>query len=117
MLLDEMSLDIVPQLIEYERESRRKLMGSKRILLEDRVHRALGTARSARLLSSEEAMKLLSLIRLGVVLDLLDGVTLRTVHDLMLMTQPTHLSLVSSKPLGTGERRAARAELMRESFN
>lgn len=116
MLLDDMSLDIVPQLIEYERESRRKLMDSKRVLLEDRVFRALGTARSARLLSSEEAMKLLSLIRLGVVLELFEGVSLRTVHDLMLMTQPMHLSLVSSKPLGTGERRAARAALMRESF-
>ncbi len=114
MLLDEMALEIVPQIIQYERESRRKLMNTQRVLLEDRVHRALGTARSARLLSSEEAMKLLGLIRLGVVLRVIDDVALTTVHGLMLAVQPAHLSLSHGGELESGDRRAARATLMRD---
>ncbi|MCB1282279.1 MAG: hypothetical protein KDB18_12235, partial [Salinibacterium sp.] len=114
MLLDEMALDIVPQIIEYERASRRKLMDSQRLLLEDRVQRALGTARSARLMSGEEAMKLLSLIRLGVVLGIVPDIAVRTVHALMLLTQSAHLELSHGDGLEAGDRRSARATLMRE---
>ncbi len=116
MLLDELALDIVPQIIEYERESRRKLINSQRLLLEDNVHRALGTALSARLLSSEEAMKLLGLIRLGVVLELLPTVPLATVHQLMLGVQPAHLSRNHPGELDSADRRAARATLMRDTL-
>jgi len=116
MLLDELARDIVPQIIEYERSSRRKLLETQRPLLDDGVHRALGLARSARLMSSEEAMGLLSRIRLGLVLGLIDGPSLDTVHSLMLLVQPAHLELWNGSPLDQSGRRGARASLMREQL-
>jgi protein arginine kinase len=114
MLLDELARDIVPQIIEYERSSRRKLLDSQRILLEDRVYRALGVGQSARMVSSEEAMSLLSRLRLGILMGLLSEVSLDTVHSLMLLIQPAHLELLQGSSMDQTGRRAARANLLRE---
>src|SRR5262249_43928458 len=66
-LLKEFEQEIMPQVINYERQARRLLLEKRRRLLEDRVYRALGVLRHARLLSPEEAITMLSDVRLGVV--------------------------------------------------
>ncbi|MEE2894967.1 MAG: protein arginine kinase [Planctomycetota bacterium] len=84
---------VVPRIVEYERMARNMLLDRSRPQLEDRVHRSLGLLRSARLLGVDEAMKHLSRVRLGVALDLLDGVALEAVQRLFLEVQPGHLTL------------------------
>ena len=82
---------VVPRIVEYERMARRMMLDRNRLLLEDRVHRALGVLRSARLLSVDEAMKHLSRIRLGVSLGLLENIPLGIVQRLFLEVQSGHL--------------------------
>lgn len=82
---------VVPKIVEYERMARRLMLERNRLLLEDRVHRALGALRSARLLSVDEAMKHLSRIRLGVSLGLLENISLGIVQRLFLEVQSGHL--------------------------
>src|ERR671923_241435 len=60
-------------------------------LLRDRVSRAYGTLCSATMMTSEETMDLLSSVRLGVNMGLLDDVTIGTVNELFIHTQPAHL--------------------------
>jgi protein arginine kinase len=90
-LLEKFSTEIVPRIVSYERMAREMLLDRNRIGLEDRVQRSLGLLRSARLLTSEEAMKNLSRLRLGIVVGLLDEIDLATVHRLFLAVQPAHL--------------------------
>ena len=73
-LLDEFLNVVVPRIIEYERIARNILLKNHQPMLDDRVHRALATMRSARLLGIDEAMKLLSRVRLGVAMNRLDSV-------------------------------------------
>lgn len=113
-LLAEMRDRIVPQVVRYERESRANLMRKRRGALEDGVMRAYGVLRHARLLSTEEAMKLLSLLRLGVALGLTPGIEMRSVHHLMLVTQPAHLQRVLGEDMDQERRRSARAALVRK---
>lgn len=114
VLRHEMEHEIVPRLVEYERQARRALLERRRRMTEDAVQRALGTLRHARLLTADEAMKSLSLVRLGVVMGVLGEVTLDTVHLLMLLVQQAHLQQVRGRELTQDERRAARADLVRE---
>lgn len=114
VLLHEMEHEIVPQVIDYERLARERLLKHSRLMIEDRCARALGLLRHARLLSAEEAMKALSQVRLGVVSGLIRDVDLRRVHELMLLTQPAHLQRLAGRPLDQQERRSARADLARE---
>ena len=90
-LLEKFSTEIVPRIVAYERMAREMLLDRNRLGLEDRIHRALGLLRSARLLTTEEAMKNLSRLRLGTVVGLLDEVELATIHRLFLAVQPAHL--------------------------
>ena len=104
---------VIPQIIDYERLARRQMLDKRRPVLEDHVFRALGTLRSARLLKADEAMQLLSLVRLGVVLNLVTDVSLQTISGLVLLAQPAHLQQALGKELDQAGRRIHRADLIR----
>jgi len=113
-ILEDFDQNIVPKIVEYERLARRSLLEKRRAILEDRVHRALGTLRHARLLKSEESLEMLSFVRLGVVMGILEGVDLSVVNNLILLTQPAHLQRVLKQDLEQPERRVERASLVRK---
>lgn len=114
VLLHEMETDIVPKVIQYERLARQSLLKQRGAVLSDKVQRALGLLRHARLISADEAMGLLSQVRLGVVLGLIEGLDETMVNHLMLLVQPAHLQLTVGREMPQSERRAARADLIRD---
>src|SRR6516164_2958534 len=101
--------DVIPRIIEYERHARNTLLRENRQNLHDRVSRAFGTLSSATMMTSEETMDLLSIVRLGIHLGLLDDVTIGTINELFLNTQPAHLQKLTGNVLDGEERNAARA--------
>jgi protein arginine kinase len=113
-LLREFQERIVPGIVEYEHEARRMLVKRNPTLLDDRVHRALGILRTARLLGAEEAMKLLSRVRLGVHLERLPDIDIGAVNRLLLQVQTGHLQLHVGADLSPDQRREARAKLVRQ---
>ena len=108
---------ILPRIIDYELKARKILIERSCSLLDDRTHRALGILRSARLLGTEEAMKLLSRVRLGVHLERLKNVDLEKVNRLFLQIQPAHLKLHIGREMDSDELRAARADIVRQTMN
>jgi len=105
--------DVVPVLIGYEREARDFLVKESQETLHDRVSRAYGILRSAKTISSEETMHLLSSVRMGVNLGLIDDLEIPTVNKLFILTQPAHLQKLRGKPLDTADRNIARANYLR----
>jgi protein arginine kinase len=105
---------IVTKIVEYERGVRKHLMESNRMLLEDKVWRSLGVLRYARKLTSEEAMELLSAVRLGVTMNLVPGLNIADVNELFVLTQPAHLQALKGRTLEAPERDIARANLVRD---
>ncbi len=104
--------EVIPQIITYERQARSTLTRESRQALHDRVERAFGTLRSATMMTSEETMDLLSSVRLGVNLGLLEEkITIPTVNELFLQTQPAHLQKLMGTALDGEERNSARALL------
>ncbi len=115
-LLGEFRDRILPQIIDYEQHARRLLVERNPTLLDDRIHRALGILRAARLLGAEEAMKLLSRIRLGIHLERLQGLDLQAINRLLLQVQTAHLQQHVGADLNPDQRREARAKLVREAL-
>ncbi|MCC6240078.1 MAG: protein arginine kinase [Phycisphaerales bacterium] len=105
---------VIPKIIEYEHHARRTLLNDRTIALDDKVHRAVGLLRSARLMTSEETLFLLSHLRMGINLGRIKNVDLKTVNELVLLTQPAHLQKHAGRKLEGDMRRAARAELIRQ---
>ncbi len=80
---------------------------------QDKICRAAGILRSARLMSAGEAAQLLSLARLGVALGLLEGMEPGEIDGLLVKVQPATLAEGAGKPLDEAQRDARRAGLLR----
>ena len=105
--------EMIPHFIEYERQARRALLSRRAVAIDDKAQRSLALLRSARLISSEETMYLLSLVRLGVNLERVGDVSLQTINELFLLTQPAHLQKTLDKELSPEARAEARANYIR----
>ena len=81
--------------------------------MQDRVHRAYGPLRYARLIGAEGALTLLSDLRLGAEMGLLQ-VPLPLVNELLLVALPGFLSRTLGHELQPAEQRSARANLIRD---
>ena len=105
---------ILEQVIDHEQTARESLMANNRTQLEDRIWRAFGILKHAKTMSSNETLDLLSAVRLGVDLGLMNGLDRTTVNELFLFSQPAHLQKLEGKRLTTQERDTKRAELIRQ---
>jgi protein arginine kinase len=113
-VLADLQDSIIPEVIQYERHARKSLMTKRKTALDDQVFRALGALTHARLIAADEAMQLLSLVRLGVVLGLVPDVKIQDVNLLFLLVQPAHLQRVLGREMDQEQRRIARASLIRD---
>lgn len=104
---------VVPQIVQYERTARTELVKENKQTLHDRVSRAYGILRTAQTISSEETMHLLSSVRMGVNLQLIEDLEIRTINDLFIHTQPAHLQKLEGQSLESEERNIARATYLR----
>ena len=113
-LLSDFRMHVIPRIIDYEMHARKVLVQDKTLALDDKICRALGLLRAARLLASEETMFLLSHLRMGVNMGRVKDVDLRTINELFLLTQPAHLQKLQGRRLEGDARRAVRAEYIRQ---
>ncbi len=109
--------NITSQISNQERMLRDELYKQNPHRFEDRIYRSLGLLQNARIMSSEESLKLLSDVRLGVIAGLINSIDLKKINDLMLMIRPAYLQKLAGTELGPDERDQRRAELLRKSLS
>lgn len=108
--------EVIGMILTYERQARQVLLRERKQAEQDRIARAIGTLSSATMITSEETMELLSAVRLGVHLHLLDDLPPTTVNQLFIHTQAAHLQKLMGTPLDGEERNAARAKYLRNKL-
>lgn len=105
---------VAQQLIIQERSAREAIYREKGWELEDRLFRAYGILTHARLIDSQEAMSLLSDLRLGVQLGLFPDLNNGVLTELMVLMRPAYLQKFAGRQLNTTDRDILRAELFRK---
>ena len=115
-ILEEL-IRITDQLIGFERDAQDALTKQARGQMEDKVWRAFGILSHARILTSQEFMNLLSAVRLGRTLGLVQGVPSDFLNHLMIATQPSHLRADAGRGLTPAEHDLRRADLVREKLS
>lgn len=103
--------NITEQLIAQENQARERLCSS--IDIQDAISRSLGILRSALVISNDEALKLLSNVRLGIVSKQITDVSTETIDRLMLAVEPATLTVALNKNLSAHDRDIERAKLIR----
>jgi len=109
--------EMVVKVIGFERRAREMLFRKARRLLEDKVWRAYGLLRYARSVNTKEALSLVSAVRLGVGAGLIDGLSIRSLNELLVYTQPAHLQKVNDRKMDASERDVARADYIRQALS
>jgi len=132
---------VIPEIVEYENAARNHLLSKQVQTLDDKISRAMALLQSARLISSQEALFLLSHLRLGLNMhqqlgastpaikrlcalsrtdskkDRDKGISIATINRLFMLTLPAHLQLNYGKPLDSTHRDALRAKIIRSALN
>jgi len=132
---------IIPEIIEYENAARSQLLSTQSDVLDDKISRAMALLQNAHLISSQEALFLLSHLRLGINMhehmgastpaieklralcgagddpDKASALSIATINRLFMLTLPAHLQLNYGKPLDPTHRDALRAQIIRSALN
>lgn len=104
---------VTSKIIEQERVAREALRQESPDGVEDRIWRSYGLLSHARVISSEEAMKLLSDVRLGIDLGIIKTVDRLTLNQLLVMIRPAFIQKQAGKEQSPYERDRWRAAMVR----
>ncbi len=105
------------QLINEEQRAREKLIIRSKHKIEDQVMRAYGILKNARMISTAEAVDLLSKIRFGIELGIFTKIGYDIINRLMLTIQSCYLQLLKNRRMAQEERDFVRAGLIQELLN
>lgn len=106
--------DVVPDIIEYERKARSFFVTEENAAFTERIERSLGILTDTEAISTEEAMNLLSTLRVGTVLGVVENIPLSAIDHLIQFTQPAHLQQWLGSELEPTECSIERARYLRE---
>lgn len=104
---------LTSELVEKERDMRKKLYESNKYDIEDKVMRSLGILTNARLMSSKEALARLSDVRLGISLGITDNVSVEKLNEIMYRILPAGI-INTYNIFSDRERDLKRAEITKE---
>lgn len=108
---------IVQQVVKQEKKAREYLLQQDGVRIADKVGRAYGILSHAHLMDSEEAMRLLSRLRLGVCLGLVPGnLPVATLNDLFVCIGPAQIQVKEGRLLDAISRDKVRARVIREKL-
>ncbi len=108
----------VRMMVDRERNARSTLSGEERLDVEDRIMRSLGTLQYGMFIPAEEALRILSHLRLGALLgmDLPYRPDLAVFNALTVRIQPGHLTHDAGQRMNARERDRYRADMLRRSL-
>lgn len=109
-------ISITDEVVRHEQNARVRLMESRKNFVFDQIGRAYGVLSNARVLTSNEAVDMLSGLRLGVEIGIVRGLSIRQMNELLLMIQPGHLQKIENKVLDPEERDEVRSKIVRDKL-
>ena len=107
---------VIDQIVEQEESMRIKLLEHRRTQLLDAVGRSYGILKYGYMISAKEAFKALSLVRLGVDLNMFSSLNTANINELFISVCSGHLQHLAGRSLAEAEEKSYRAQLIRDKF-
>jgi len=111
------NLNLLAQKIIDQERLARKYLSKNSLKLEDDVYRGYGILVNARRLSEEEAIDLLSKVKLGTDLGIIKELNDKKIRMLMLFTKPANMQKKLSTKLSVIDQEASRCEVIKQITN
>ncbi|WP_300346553.1 protein arginine kinase [Clostridium sp.] len=110
-------LSIANKLVINEKRERDKLLDEGEVELKDTIYRALGTLKNAYIIDISEGLKLLSYVRLGIELGIINDISLKAVNEAMINIQPSIINKTLKTKLNIQNIKLERAKIIRNALN
>ena len=107
---------VLNTIIEQEFNARETVLETEPNKLFDKISRSFGILQSSYLISSSEAMNLLSLTRLGVDMEMISGEVRSLIDQLFIDCQPGHIQYLADNKIQSNKRDIFRAQYLRTKF-
>jgi len=107
---------ITREIIDKEATARQRLIDEAGDMIEDKIWRAYGILKHAQVLTSDEVMNLLSAIRLGHAMKIINFINIDLVNEILLLSQPAHLQKYYGHAMEPNRRDFVRAQMVREKL-
>lgn len=111
------NLNLLAQKIIDQERLARKYLSKNSLKLEDEVYRSYGILVNARRLSEEEAIDLLSKVKLGTDLGIIKELNDKKIKELILFTKPANMQKRLSTKLSVIDQEASRCEVIKQITN
>ncbi|MFT3831578.1 MAG: protein arginine kinase [Opitutaceae bacterium] len=108
--------NVLTTIFRQEVNAREKLLEAEPVKLFDKIGRAYGLLQNARLVTSAEALNLLSLLRLGIDLGGFPEDRRVITNRLLILSQPAHIQRATDTDADPAQRDMLRAELLRQAL-
>ena len=108
------NLKLITQKIMEQERVARKYLAKKNIELEDKIYRDYGIFTNARKLSEDEAIELLSKIKMGTDLGIIEELNDKKISELFLYIRGANLQKRVGKSLTVYEQNIERAKIIKE---
>jgi protein arginine kinase len=105
---------VTEQIVEKEEQARRHLFDQNRAVVEDEVWRSYGMLTHARVMTSQEAVQLLSKLRFGIDRGFFPGMSHSRLNRIIIEIQPGHLQYLGGGAASSEARDIMRADLLRK---
>jgi protein arginine kinase len=107
---------IAKKLVSQEQAARDYLIQNGGLMIEDKAHRAYGILTNAKVISSQEALSLISDLRLGNSVGMIKGIELKLINELYVLCQPAFLQVLAKTHLDSQARDIKRAQIIKEKL-
>jgi len=104
-------------IMDIEKKARDVIFEKARHEFEDKIFRSLAVLRSARIISTDEVLNLLSAVRFGIGVSIVKDITLNMVNEILLVSRPANIQLYFNEILEEHERDIRRADYIRHRLN
>ncbi len=105
--------NVIDMLIERERNIRQVLFDTNPEAFTDKISRSLGNLAYSYIMSNEEFLNLISYVRMGISMGIIDNMDISQVNALLFELQPAHIELLATDK---SKCNIKRAEILRQNL-
>lgn len=106
--------EVVNRIIAQEKELRNRISKENGIAFTDKIMRSYGTLKYASVVSTNELLELLSNVRLGVSMGMIENVKLSDITNIMINARPAHIMTGVENAMTAFDRDVKRARLVKD---
>jgi protein arginine kinase len=107
-------LAVTSKIVDQEKKMRNMILKKQKSEIDDDISRSLGLLKYAKILPCDECLNLISKVRMGIEMGLVDDIEAEKLNELIVNVQPATIQVIKNKEFDSKDMDIERAKIVRE---